>query len=257
MGLDRNSLNSVSRTYVHDDPHTLLILPFHTTEQQTTLSAATVIGDYTFTVSNPTGFAVGKYILAFSSVTNRYYTGIVLGVAGSVISVDSPIDSVFPIGANIDVGSTNMAVNGSVTPVSFGVRSPTPGIAAIADLTRIMIQITTDAAPDFGKFGDIVDGLTNGVVLRFKNGEYKNIFNVKKNSEFANLAYDYTVYDRSNPVVGVYGIGVRLTFSGQEKMGSVIRVGPGEDIEVIIQDDLSTLLSFNIIAQGHIAEIEG
>ena len=42
----------------------------------------------------------------------------------------------------------------------------------------------------------------------------------------------------------------RLTFAGQNKFGAVVRLGAGEDLQVIIQDDLTSLVLFEIIAEG-------
>ncbi len=254
-GINQDTLVTVldkdTRVSIKPDPRNVLILPFHTTEQQTTLASPTVIDSRAIVVDNATGAAIGKYILMFSIPTNRFYSGYITNVSGTTLTVDSPLDSVLPAGSNVDIGSTNLNVNGSVTPVKFGVRSPTPGIPATADLYRIMIQMTLATAPDFGKFGDRA-ALSNGIVLRFKDGTTQNIFNVKTNSQFALLSGDYSPYDAANPGLGVYGVGVRLTFSGDEKMGTVIRVGPGEDLEVIVQDDLTSIVSFSIIAEGNV-----
>jgi hypothetical protein len=35
-------------------------------------------------------------------------------------------------------------------------------------------------------------------------------------------------------------------------MGVAIRLGPGEDLEVLIQDDISSLVKFHLIAEGHV-----
>lgn len=43
----------------------------------------------------------------------------------------------------------------------------------------------------------------------------------------------------------------RLTFGGQSKMGVVIRLNQGEDLQMLVQDDLSTLDSLSIICEGH------
>jgi hypothetical protein len=43
-----------------------------------------------------------------------------------------------------------------------------------------------------------------------------------------------------------------MTYAGQNKHGVTLRIGGGEAIECIIQDNLTGLLSFKIIACGHI-----
>ena len=46
----------------------------------------------------------------------------------------------------------------------------------------------------------------------------------------------------------------RMTFAGANKMGVVIRLNPGEDIQLIVQDDLTSLEGLFIICQGHTVE---
>jgi len=43
------------------------------------------------------------------------------------------------------------------------------------------------------------------------------------------------------------GLTGRFTF---EKLGQVVRIGAGEDLQIIIQDDLTSLTSFEVIAEG-------
>jgi len=43
----------------------------------------------------------------------------------------------------------------------------------------------------------------------------------------------------------------RLTFAGQNKLGAVIRIGADEDLQIVIQDDLTGLSSFSVVAEGH------
>ena len=115
-----------------------------------------------------------------------------------------------------------------------------------------MFQMTTDSAATYPDFGDITDGLTKGLVIRRVDGTYYNILNVKTNSEIALVAFDYDALNSLNPS-GVSGVKARLTFAGQNKMGVVQRIGPGEDLQILVQDDLSDLLSFNILFEGSVA----
>ena len=97
-------------------------------------------------------------------------------------------------------------------------------------------------------------GLTNGIVLRVVNGRTWNIWDVHLNAEFANLAYDYQTFLATNPAQGVNGLAVRYTFAGQDKHGVAVRLEPGDSLQLVIQDDLSDLVSFRIIAEGHIVQ---
>ena len=112
-------------------------------------------------------------------------------------------------------------------------------------------MVTTNLG-DLNDFGDITGGLANGLLLRKKytDGTYQNIVNIRTNADFVLNAYDFDRYVATNPGVGVNGQKWRMTFGGEEKMGTVIRIGPGEDLEWVVQDDLTSLLGFQNIAQG-------
>ena len=112
--------------------------------------------------------------------------------------------------------------------------------------------MVTDGAPTFLLFGDLAK-LINGIVLRRNNGTVDNIFNIKTNGELNNLCYDVSFYRATNPS-GVNGIGARMTFGGQSKHGVVIRLDPGESLQLLIRDDLSDLLTFRLVAQGHVVD---
>jgi len=62
------------------------------------------------------------------------------------------------------------------------------------------------------------------------------------------MMYDFNIETASgNQQDGFTG---RLTFAGQNKMGAVIRIGSNEDLQVVIQDDLTSLSLFKMIAEG-------
>ena len=103
------------------------------------------------------------------------------------------------------------------------------------------------------KFGDLAK-LTRGLAVRRKDGNIVNYFNIKDNSEIAGIMYDWTPSIASNPGQGVDGFYSRLTFAGQDKIGVVVRLGAGEDLQFVVQDDLTGLLSLEIVAEGHIVE---
>ena len=143
-----------------------------------------------------------------------------------------------------------MAVDGSTTRQSFFIR---PEGTIEIDITRVIFQIICNDPPEFDDFGDITGGLQRGVVFRQVNGGHVNLFNLKTNGEIANLMYDVEVYEQSK-VQGVNGISGRLTYGGPSKHGVTLRIGNGTYLEVIIQDDLSSLATFKLIASGHVVE---
>jgi hypothetical protein len=215
-----------------------------------TLQANATASEYTINLTPGHGVNVGDQIDLFDNVTQRGFVGQAVAVNGNIVTVDRPLSNSLPYLTTMGGRYTiNLSVDGSITPQIFSVSPP---LDVEIDITRVMFQMITNTAPDFGKFGDIGGGLTNGVVLRIVNGRTNNLFNVKTNGELVNLMYDVTFYDASNPGQGVYGLGGRLTYAGPNKHGVTLRLAQGEELQVIIQDDLTSLNQYRMIAAGHV-----
>lgn len=142
-----------------------------------------------------------------------------------------------------------MAVNGAVTTQVFQI-GPTGGVIEV-DVTRLMGYLQSGTAMDDSLFGSL-GALTYGIVLRHKNGTTQNIWNAKTNGEMALLCYDFT-YTTKAPA-GQFGARFRNSYGGQDKHGVTIRLDPGDTLELLVQDDLTGLGVFNMIAQGHIVD---
>lgn len=242
---------------IQDQTTPAVIAKFHRIDTVTTLAVETAIDDIEITVTDSTGFVLNEYLVIYSNVTNRYWLGTILAIAGNVITVDSPIDSVLPVGTAVTTGPFNMAIDGSVTPSIFGLRGQDVlpgGVDLTFDITRILFHCTTEGTVDLSKFGDIAGGITKGLVLRKRDGTYNNIFNVKTNGEIASIMYDVSIQQATNPAQGQNGFYARLTFASQGKIGVAIRLALGEDLEFIVQDDLSDITLFEVVAEGHVVE---
>ena len=243
--------NSSLPVTLQDQTTPTLIVPLSQVSNTTTVLNIGTVDTNTIDVTATTGFVNGTFIVIADLVNNRYYTGEQVGaIAGNTVTLDTPLDFAYAVGATITNGNINMSVNGSVTRQVFGLRVSDPGLPLTVDVTRLMFECTTDTAVDLSKFGDIVGGLTNGIVLRKRDGTFNNIFNAKTNSRLKGIMLDFELIAATNPSQGQDGFSGRLTFGGQSKMGVVVRVGPDEDLECIIQDDLTSLLTFTIIAEG-------
>jgi hypothetical protein len=256
--LIKDFFDNRSDVFTENKTSPALMLKFNKHNDRTNLSTVTAIGDTVINVVDPTKIAIGDYLIIFSPVIDRYTAATALSGGANPIILDTPLDVAFPIGANIDVTTTNMAVAGTLgSPQIFGLRGVTPipeGIEFTVDVTRVIFSCVTDEAVDLTKFGDIVDGLVNGFVLRKRDGDYYNIFNVKTNAELAGILYDFTISQALNPAQGRNGFIARLTFSGQEKMGVAIRLPLGQDLEFLVQDDLSSIASLEVVAEGHVVQ---
>lgn len=242
-------------TYWQDQSTDAIIANFNQVTNSTTLNGAVAIDGRTIIVTSATGIVVGSYIILFDPVSERFSTFYATVVAGTTITLDGPLDFAYPDGTFVDVAITDLSVNGAVTPQVFGLRGTgaPPGVDINFHVTRIIFEMITADIVDLSKFGDQAP-LTNGLLLRTRNSRYKNIFNVKDNAEIAGIMYDWTPFAKTNPVQGVDGFISRLTFGGPSKIGVVIDLPIGDDLEVHVQDDLTGITSFKMWAEGHITE---
>jgi len=233
-----------------------LISRFSKERLETTTTAATVIGARTIAVTAVTAVVVGDQILIVDAPNLKYYVGQVTNIATLVVTVDNIFSEILDSGVPVHFGIINLNVDGDPTPEVFSLRgNTTPVTNSISfDVTRLIFQIQCDGVADLATFGDIA-ALTYGCLLRKKlaNDTYQNIFNVKTNGELAGICYDLTIHAATNPQQGEDGVLARITFGGASKIGVVIRINPGEDLEFVIQDDIDALLSFVVTAEGHVA----
>jgi hypothetical protein len=238
-----------------DPTMTPVIVNFNKIVTSTTLTDTVAIDDYTIVVDDTTGVFANRYLTIFNVTLNRFYVGNVLSINVDTLTLDTPLDAAYPAGSFVDITTDEMAVDGSGASQTYGVRgvSPSP-IGLSVDIVRIIFTCVTDSPVDLTKFGDITGGLTKGLVLRKRDGTYDNIFNVKTNRDLAGTMFDWEPYLASNPQQGVDGFVSRLTFGSMGKMGVVIRLMAGEDLELLVQDDLSDLATFKITAEGHFSE---
>ncbi len=170
------------------------------------------------------------------------------------ITLDSPLDYPFSINGGCSLRNSNMAVDGSVTPVVFAV-SPIglidpqdDSLGQRWDITRMLCKIIDNNAMDTKKFGGQT-ALTKGIIFRKKDGVYKNIFNVKTNGDFALHAYDKE-FETKAPS-GSYEFSVRKTFT---KSGVTIRLNANDSdlFQGIVQDDATGNENMECVLHGHV-----
>ena len=233
-----------------DSTEPILIVKASQLVTETTLTSVTAKEDYIVNVTSAASFVVGQYLTIYSVPDNRVYFSNILAINALAITLDTPLDFEFPIGASVSVGDEEMAVNGSVTPQIFGIRNPSGvDIPLEVNITRLMFKCLTSSAIDLSQFGDITGGLLRGIVIRRVDGTYSNIFNAKTNADLKTIMYDFDIEQAS--VQQQDGFTGRLTFAGENKLGAVVRIGADEDLQIVIQDDLTSLESFSIVAEGH------
>lgn len=236
------------RVAIQDQTSDIVDLYMHTTKETLTLSANQSIDDTAIVVTDVTGVSVGD-LLCFKE-DGRYTQVEILNIVSTTLTIDSPLDYAYTTDASVHTGEHDLkTIAGSLAaPIIYAVSPPT---GTKWDIVRVLLHIEDQTAMDTSKFGGI-SALTNGVILRAKNGTYKNIFNVKTNGEFAERAYDVDYSDKAP--AGFYGLTIRRTFGGQDKNGVVVRIdgNEGDEFQVMIQDDLTNLDHFHCIVQGHV-----
>jgi hypothetical protein len=250
-GTDEDPYSPVQDVNVQDATNKIKILPFRKIITETTLTANTVVDERTVSLTSTAGMTIGDHFSIQDPVLGKRFDATIIDIIGSDVIIDTPMCKIYTI-ANAIVAASTIAlnVNGDTTQEVFSLRTGTAVSPNTLHITRLMINIISSSTPIISDFGDIADGLLKGVVLRHKDGEYFKIFNIKSNFDIASLGYDIEILQS----VGVDGIRARVTFAGQEKMGAVLQLLSGEDLELIVQDDLTGLVKFEIYAQGHIAD---
>jgi hypothetical protein len=212
-----------------------------------TLASSGSIGDTIITLVAGHGVVAGDIICLIEG--DRWYQGIATNVATNVISLTSPLDYAYTAGATCHKGNVNANVNGAVTPVVFHIAPPS-GVQW--DITLLTFTIIDNAVMASNTFGGL-SSLTNGIQMRIKNGIYHNIFNARNNGElWARCAMPADPYD-PKPPAGAYGFRCLRKFGGQGNTGVVFRLDgdDNDEMQLIIQDDLTGLINFFVLAQGH------
>ena len=201
---------------------------------------------YDFTAATGHGIAISNEILLLDVTANRSLQAVVLNVVGDVITLDRPIDLLFPAVSTLGrIITTEMAVDGSSVSQIFSLRAGSPP----TDATRFMLTMLGGVTSmDDGKFGNI-DALTRGLVFRIYNSFQKTMLNFKTNKDIKQFSYDVRYSD--NAPAGSTGLSSRISYGGQDKHGITLRIGTDEVIQWIVQDDLTGLTSVKISAQGH------
>ena len=220
----------------------------------TTLADPAVIDTYSLRVTDPANFSIGDIILLVTAFAS--YAGEILIIVGDVITVDSLLNFAFPAGTVAESRTREMNVDGSTTPVKFEIFIPAGTLIDQINVCRLMMQCLTTGAIDLSKFGDIVGGLTRGMLLRgvpdpSSGIPITNSWTVKTNGELALLAYDWEPQTATNPAQGQDGFLWRYTYGGDDKHGVIPPVNIGDKIEMIIQDDITSILDLKTIYGGN------
>ena len=147
-----------------------------------------------------------------------------------------------------NAGSSDMVVNGSVTPVEFSITVP-DGWDILAFKTSIHIIDTNVHADEFGS----IPALTNGLRFYLKDPDGLELLDflagetVKINGDLAAFA-GFNVSQ-----MGTRGI-VADWVINESTGGRAMRLRPGYSLNILIQDNLSALTHMEATIQGVILQ---
>ncbi len=144
----------------------------------------------------------------------------------------------------------NMAVDGSSTAVTFDYTCPAGKRALIHRINFFIV----DNAMQYGRFGGLTAGLTNGllikahdaddaVLLDFLNGE-----TIQTNEDFTTLSGVDAIIE---PTAGDDYLPIRWTIA---KSGAELHLQPGQYIRLTVQDNLTGLTKFEAMVQGYLED---
>jgi len=212
-----------------------------------TLNGAVAANSKTLILNDATGFSVGDYINIDLGAVHTHMYRKITAIVTNTLTIDASVDFALTDGSTVQEVILNMAVDGSSTPVIFEVN---PSVGENIDIMRLLIQITDATEPDDSKFG-AEPALTNGVLLRksINNGaSYETLAIWRTNGD---MKLDmFNVEYSSKAGAGNWGVSGRWTIF---ESGAVLNIeeANNEKLEIIVQDDLTGLVTFEIKFQGH------
>lgn len=180
-----------------------------------------------------------------NSIKESYYVGDGLNnIFTSIINGNEPYKGKYISEKVKNSGSSDMDVDGSVTPVEF---MAGPGTGKKWYIARMILTIE-DESINHIKFGGLAIPLTNGVDIKItEDGVERTLAEglIKTNHEFYQLAYDVTIKSATTDILAM-----RWTFT---KGGTFLRFknSTSDKFSIIINDDLSALQAFQVIIQGY------
>lgn len=217
------------------------------------LTADAVANTYTLQVADSSGFAPPCKLCIEDTINCEGDHINVISQNAGIITLARPLDKGHLTGVNVRKVLVNMAVNGSVTPVSFVFRPLLTDCIVHVETINWYIKTPNEAADSL--FGGGPE-LTRGIHIREVRGatpNYRTIGTFRKNQRFR--VYDYQVIngDRANPSDS-YWLWAKINL--REQNDGIIRLAEadGDYLEVRIQDDLSIAAYDEIecIVGGHL-----
>ena len=140
-------------------------------------------------------------------------------------------------------GTTNMNVDGSVTPVTFKIE---PGAGDLYKIARIIIFVEDNGTFDSDKWGNGIT-LANGFNFKLQRDNVTTDligFSIKTTGEMASVCHDI---DHRSFGTGNEFVSFRWTFT---KAGSAIDLYNEDELQLVVNDDMTNMIKMYVHAQG-------
>jgi hypothetical protein len=245
----------------------------HVGPYTTITTSAVVVGDTTINVGLTTAITdfgttpPGDTLFIADDSQDSFWECRVMAKTATTLTVDVPAPAPYPIGTNVFhvyddfmQGTTAATI---ASPRIFGVNNNTS--VREFDITRVILMLyCSSGVTAINNFANANEPLGNTAT----EGPMLLRHWVSAQTHYHNLAYWYSNADVMSSMFDfdiLSGLGAgftdgfkaRMTFGGTAKHGVVIRLEPGDRLEMVIQDDLATLggagsiTSFKVMVQGH------
>lgn len=243
---DRDEISSLS-VMTQDLLNNPVNVVFLQDRVSTAIAVNTVLDTRTVSLVTGHGAIVGDTLELAHAGNGFFMQSQILAIAGNVITLDQPINFPYATTDIAVISIKDMNVDGSITRQLFTLK-PLPNQGG--HITKIIFEIVGDSAMDAATFGNI-NKLINGIVIRIKyaNGNFKNLINCKDNGDIISSAANHSfLIPKGGNVSHVFS--ASLSFSD---MGVAVSLdgATDEELQIIIQDNLTGLTRFRMTAQGH------
>ena len=245
--VDENFLNlktedSILR--IHETPHSSAEISLHLTKDSwisSTIAVQANKGSRTIELLDSTWFVTWDKIKIVDWVNSENDILKIINVVWNIITLDRSLDADQILGTIVKKVLLNMNVNGSITEQVFSYK---PWTWQKKRITGINIIINTNWEPSTEKFGWIT-ALTRWCHLKVKNviGRDQTYFiPFRSNASFELSDFEY----RKEQKVWWWNYTTFLKSDFFQKMRTIIPLDDTQELQLIIQDDLTTILSFEL-----------
>lgn len=202
------------------------------------------IGSTVIIVGNATGITTSDTMTIRTA--NKMSQHIIKNISSNTLTIFPGTDYAIDTNTEITLGTVNMNVNGSVTPIEFVFRAPSD---EEFDIYTMNFAILDQTAMDDKTFGGLTQ-LTNGLILKTINDEETEthwvLFN---NAGFKHRDYDVKYSDKAP--AGYYGISGSKSIRLSNGVAKIVGGDKHYKIILRINDNLTNLDEFFFTANGH------